>query len=155
MDSYLLTFPNTESAFKISDDIFEIIIDTVNSDVSRRYKMKLIVSELYMNAYMHGNKSDPEKEIDVVLEIDDDSFTATVKDSGAGIARERFKEMVASISAPEDESGRGMSIVHKLCDKVQLFKDSDDKFCVRATMKIERESDPEKRGRKKKKLEAV
>lgn len=90
--------------------------------------------------------------IDVILEIDTDMFVVTVKDAGGGIAKERFKEMVASISAPEDERGRGITIIHTLSDKIQLFKDPDNKFCIKATKEIIKQP----KGRKKKKtVEAV
>jgi len=156
MIRYCFTFPNTEKAFRISDEIFGLVVDTVDADVLERQRMKLILSELFMNAYIHGNKSDPAKNVDVLIEIEGDDFTATVKDQGEGIAKERFKEMVQSISNPEDESGRGITIVHKLSDKVQLYKDKDDKFCIRAIRKIEKqEPAAKKRPGKRSKVEAM
>lgn len=151
---YDFKFPSEESAFRISDEVFGLVIDTIDADISERHKMKLIVSELFMNAYLHGNnlKSRTRKSIDVILEIDSDLFVVTVKDEGGGIAKERFKEMVASISAPEDESGRGITIIHTLSDKIQLFKDPDNKFCIKATKEIIKQK---KKRKKKKTMEAV
>lgn len=149
---YDFKFPSEESAFRVSDEIFGLVIDTIDADISDRYKMKLIVSELFMNAYLHGNNQKLCKSIDVILEIDTDMFVVTVKDEGGGIAKKRFKEMVASISAPEDESGRGITIIHTLSDKIQLFKDPDNKFCIKATMEIIKQP---KRRKKKKTVEAV
>ncbi len=149
---YDFKFPSEESAFRISDEIFGLVIDTIDADISKRHKMKLIVSELFMNAYIHGNNQKPFKSIEVILEIDTDMFVVTVKDEGGGIAKERFKEMVASISSPEDESGRGITIIHTLSDKIQLFKDPDNKFCIKATLEIIKQ--PKSR-KKKKTVEAV
>ncbi|MEE9554825.1 MAG: ATP-binding protein [candidate division Zixibacteria bacterium] len=155
MLKYAFRFPNEDSAFTISDDIFGRVIDTIDTDIAERHKMKLIVSELFMNAYLHGNNRDNSKSIDVEMEIDSELFVVTVKDEGGGIAKERFKEMVASISAPEDESGRGITIVQRISDKIQLFKDSDDKFCIKATKKIKKQAKQPKKRKKKKSLEAV
>jgi len=157
MIKYQFTFPNTETAFKISDEIFAKVIDTIDADVFERQRIKLIVSELFMNAYVHGNDADPSKSIDVQLEFEKDSFTAIVKDQGEGITKDRFHEMVQSISDPEDESGRGITIVHRLSDKVQLYRDKDDKFCVKATKKIiTQQPEPAKsRSGKRRKMEAV
>jgi len=90
MNRYFFSFPNTEEAFRISDDVFGHVIDTVDADISERQRMKLIVSELVMNAYLHGNKFDTKKRIEVALEIDASDFIATVKDEGTGFTKQRI-----------------------------------------------------------------
>lgn len=135
MIEYRLSFSSAEKAYNISDDIFKIIIDTIDTDLVEKNRLRLIVSELYMNAYVHGNEKDPAKVIDVVLRIGDGDFTVIVKDQGPGVSEQKFKELADSVSAYDDPSGRGIKIVHKLCDKVQTFRDNDDKSCVRATRK--------------------
>lgn len=136
MNRYFFSFPNTEEAFRISDDIFGHIIDTVDADISERQRMKLIVSELFMNAYLHGNKFNTQKHIDVALEIDVNEFIATVKDEGTGFTKQRFKKMVEAISDLDSNSGRGIKIIHELSDKINVFKDEKGKFCIRAFRKF-------------------
>ncbi len=140
MNKYSFSFPSTEEAFRISDSVFATVIDTFGGSVSEKHRMKIIVSELFMNAYLHGNKIDQSKYIDVILEIEDDEFVAIVKDQGSGFTRERFRSMVDSISEPESKGGRGIKIVHKLSDRIQLFMDKGDKFCIKASKKLAKES---------------
>lgn len=136
MTRYFFSFPSTEEAFKISDDIFSMIIDTIDIGIAERQRLKLIVSELYMNAYLHGNKADASKFIDVAMEIGPEGFVTIVKDEGAGLTKVRFKEMVESIADVESVSGRGIRIVYKLSDKVRVFKDERGKFCIKSIRKI-------------------
>ncbi len=136
MERYAFSFPSTARAYGISADILNPVIDSMVVDSPEKQRLKLIVSELVMNAYAHGNKEDPDKTIDVIIQVDDEDFIVTVRDQGGGLKQERFGEIVTSVSEKSDESGRGMKIVNKLCDQVQLFRDEDDKFCIRAIRRI-------------------
>ncbi len=136
MDKYTFSFPYTSRAYEISADILNPVIESLIVDVSEKQRLKLIVSELVMNAYIHGNNGDPDNALDVVIMVDDEDFIVTVKDQGKGLDEGKFKDIVMSVSDEGDESGRGMKIVNKLCDQVQLFRDEDDKFCIRVTRKI-------------------
>ena len=71
-----------------------------------RHRLKVIVSELFVNAYLHGNKADPEKCIDVVLEIDEYNFVVIVKDRGDGLSREKVKALSRAIVDHQTEHGR-------------------------------------------------
>ncbi len=136
METYTFSFPNTARAYGISPEIVNPVIDSLIADAPEKYRLKLIVSELVMNAYIHGNKGDPNKTIDVAMQIDDEQFVVMVKDQGGGLNDEKFHEIVMSASGESDESGRGMKIVQRLSDRVQLYKDKDDKFCIRVTRRI-------------------
>jgi anti-sigma regulatory factor (Ser/Thr protein kinase) len=136
MIRYFFSFPSTEEAFKISDDIFGLIIDTVDVDFAERQRLKLIVSELYMNAYLHGNGTDVRRFIDVSMEFGKDEFITIVKDEGTGMTGQRFEEIVESVVDPESTSGRGIGIVYKLSDRVRVFKDERGKFCIKSVKKL-------------------
>ena len=138
MVRYFFSFPSTEEAFKISDDIFGRVIDTIDIEIAERHRLKLILSELYMNAYLHGNKEDISRFIDVSMEIGPDEFIAVVKDEGAGITVRRFQELVGKTADFESDSGRGIRIVNKLSDKIELFKDETGKFCIKAARKFKK-----------------
>jgi len=139
MVRYFFSFSSTEKAFKISDDVFGLIIDTVDVDIAERQRLKLIVSELYMNAYLHGNKADRSKFIDVCMEIGEEEFVIIVKDEGTGMTGLRFNEMVDSMVDPESSTGRGIRIVYNLSDRMRIFKDERGKFCIKAVKRLNRE----------------
>ena len=136
MSKFYFSFPSTETALKVSDDIFGILIGNLNIDGFEQHRLKIVVSELFVNAYLHGNNSDPSKYIDVIIEFDDEEFVVTVKDQGNGIGREKFKVLAETLSASMDEHGRGVKIMRKLSDKVDFFKDADGRFCMRAIKKF-------------------
>jgi serine/threonine-protein kinase RsbW len=123
-------------SLRVADDIFGIIIDAQNIERMERHRLKVIVSELFVNAYLHGNKADPAKYIDVVLEIDENEFVVIVKDRGDGLSREKVKALSHAVVDPQSEHGRGLGMMHRLGDKVDSFKDSDGRFCVRVAKKI-------------------
>jgi anti-sigma regulatory factor (Ser/Thr protein kinase) len=136
MIRYFFTFPSVEGAFKISDDIFGLIIDTVDVGIAERQRLKLIMSELYTNAYLHGNGADGSRFIDVCMEIGEDEFVTIVKDEGTGMSRQRFQEMVESAADSDSTAGRGIRLVYKLSDRVRVFNDEKGKFCVKAAKKL-------------------
>jgi len=136
MNSYHFSFPTTETTLRICDFILGSLIDTAKASDSDKHRFKVIVSELVMNAYNHGNKADPEKYIDISIEMDEPELEVVVKDQGQGVARETFKAFVDSYSDPEDEHGRGIKLVCTFSDKVNLFRDGSGRFCVRARMTL-------------------
>jgi anti-sigma regulatory factor (Ser/Thr protein kinase) len=136
MSKFTFSFPTTEMSLRVADDVFGIIIDAQNLDRMDRHRLKVIVSELFVNAYLHGNRADPEKYIDVVLEVSGDEFVAIVKDSGNGLSKEKVKALSHTVVDPKSEHGRGLGIMHRLGDRVDSFRDSDGRFCVRVAKKI-------------------
>ncbi|UCE67760.1 MAG: ATP-binding protein [Candidatus Zixiibacteriota bacterium] len=138
MVKYSFSFPSTEEAFIISDDIFGRVIDTFDVGIGERQRLKLIVSELYMNAYLYGHKDNASKIIDVSLEVGTDRIVTIVKNEGRGMSERRFKELVETADDFESDSGRGIRIVHKLSDNVKLFRDETGKFCIESTKKLKK-----------------
>jgi serine/threonine-protein kinase RsbW len=138
MSKFYFSFPSTETAFRVSDDIFGILIGNLNVDGFEKHRLKVVVSELFVNAYLHGNNGDPSKYIDVIMEFSDEEFAVTVKDQGNGIGREKFKALAETLSASMDDHGRGVKIMRRLSDRVDFFKDSDGRFCMRAIKKFDK-----------------
>jgi serine/threonine-protein kinase RsbW len=136
VEIYTFSFPNTARAYGISAEILNPVVNSLAAGAPEKQRLKLIVSELVMNAYIHGNRGDPRKTIDVIIQFDENQFVTVVKDQGRGFKEEDYRRMVTAVSGEGDESGRGMKIVHKLCDQVQLYKDEDDKFCIRVTRRM-------------------
>ena len=136
MSKYYFSFPSTETSLKVSDDIFGILIGSLEIDDLEKHRLKIVVSELFVNAYLHGNNADPSKYIDVVIEFDDGGFVVIVKDQGNGIERDKFKALAVTLSASLEDRGRGIKIMRRLSDRVDFFKDSDGRFCMRAIKKF-------------------
>lgn len=137
MTRYSFSFPGTEEAYEISDYIFGRVIDTMDVGAVTRQKLKLLLSELFMNAYLHGVGDDVSRRIDVTIEFGVDKFVAVVKDPGRGLTEEQYKSLAEAEVDYESESGRGIKIIHKLSDKVELYRDEEGKFCVKCSKNLD------------------
>jgi anti-sigma regulatory factor (Ser/Thr protein kinase) len=136
MSRFVFSFPTTELSLRVADDIFGIVIDSQVIDRVEKHRLKVIVSELFVNAFLHGNRSDPKKFIEVVLEVGDAEFVVTVKDNGNGAPRKTLQALACSPVDANAENGRGMGIMHKFADKFDSYRASDGRFCVRVARKI-------------------
>lgn len=79
------------------------------------FKLRVIYSELIINAITHGNKQDPSKRVELIVSLNDYSVVSTIKDEGGGFdyaALFRPKNLMETVL----EQGRGLQIVHSLTD---------------------------------------
>ena len=75
---------------------------------------KVVLSELMINAIIHGNGGKSEKPVDVSVDILSDKIRVKVTDRGFSFKPDKCKK--------DDilcESGRGLSICHILCRKLE------------------------------------
>ena len=82
-------------------------------------KILVATLEAVNNAITHGNKTDPQKMVDVEIQFEDTNMTITVTDEGSGFDP-------ASIPDPtkpeniEELSGRGVFLMSKLADSISF-----------------------------------
>lgn len=101
----------------------ESIIDSVTSEIGIKQENygKVLVSalEAVNNAIIHGNKSDPLKNVDIEITYDEKNLEIKVTDEGVG-----FKpESVPDPTEPENiESlnGRGIFLMSRLADDLEF-----------------------------------
>lgn len=87
------------------------------------FEIKLIVSEALNNSFVHGNKSDKNKPINMTCELDEKKLTLTVTDCGNGIENlESYKEINEDNIL--EESGRGLYIIRCYTDEVEFKNNS-------------------------------
>ena len=81
-------------------------------------KMMIAVTELVMNAIVHGNKEDESKSVKVCIELDDSEMKIVIEDEGAGF-------IISEIPDPTEienllfAHGRGVYIAKALVDKLE------------------------------------
>lgn len=93
-------------------------------DESTLFDVRLILSELMINGYEHGNRSNMNKRIYVTLQLEDSDITLSVRDEGQGFVFDCVDPMDASCC-----SGRGLMLVQKLADSVRI-----DNNCITAVV---------------------
>jgi len=82
------------------------------------FEIKLCVEEAVRNAIVHGNKSDPKRQVRLGYWVDKGVLNIEVEDEGAGFDHKLVKDPT------EDEnilrnSGRGVYLIKKLMDNVE------------------------------------
>jgi serine/threonine-protein kinase RsbW len=78
--------------------------------------------EACSNAIEHGNKFSPEKQVSVTIRFNDRTFTAIVKDQGAGFDFEK-KLREEPDPDPMSERGRGILIMRAFTDGLKFSYD--------------------------------
>ncbi|MCX7841901.1 MAG: ATP-binding protein [Clostridia bacterium] len=115
--------PAVKEVIRYLEDIYGLIDD------SSVFELKVILSELISNAVKHGNRENYNKEVKVRAGVTNDGKVfISVEDEGEGHDYNTFA-MKASMSAHQEcdifdmkETGRGILIVNKLCDRVKFNK---------------------------------
>lgn len=75
------------------------------------FKLRLILDELIINSYKHGNKKVFDRKINCLVLVDDDYCLVKVKDEGDGIN-------IKNSDDPLAENGRGIMLVSAISDEL-------------------------------------
>lgn len=126
-----MTESNYKKVFKSNllsiKDISKEILDYIKNIVPQvdgedLFDLRLILNELLVNAVIHGNKNVENKHISIELEIKEGPIIiGTITDEGSGF---NYRPFLKKHTYQKDdclvESGRGITIVHSLSDKISF-----------------------------------
>jgi serine/threonine-protein kinase RsbW len=105
--------------------IVEKAIDevTIEMGISPDNYGKILVStmEAVNNAIMHGNKSNPEKVVDIEIAFKTNVLKITVEDEGQGFRPEEVPDPTLPENI-EEINGRGVYLMSRLSDKLKFSK---------------------------------
>ena len=93
-----------------------------------RFIVRVALCEALANAIQYGNRLDPEKNVDVRVQVDDDALQVFVHDEGEGFDP-------TQIPNPTDpdrvnlEKGRGLFLIRQLMDEV-CFNARGNSICM-------------------------
>jgi serine/threonine-protein kinase RsbW len=82
----------------------------VGLDRDRGHDLALAVSEAASNVVKHGS---PTGQLELIQD-DDRALIAQISDHGPGMT-----STTVNLPTPESESGRGLYLIHQLCDRVE------------------------------------
>ena len=91
-------------------------LNDLDYDEDLIFKIRLILDELIINSYKHGNNMDYDKLIEVTLLFDQNHALIKVKDEGEGINYGKTRNLLA-------DHGRGIQLVSNLADNL-LVRDN-------------------------------
>lgn len=89
-------------------------INLIVEDEDLLFDLRLILNELLINAFTHGNKKDLGKAMHLSLILDDIELKIKVMDEGRGVNSADYCYNCADLK----NHGRGLVIVEKLADSV-------------------------------------
>jgi serine/threonine-protein kinase RsbW len=96
------------------------------------YAIDLAVRESVANAVKHGNKFDPERDVEVTLQLLQEGIEISVRDHGPGF----HPEEIADPTDPANllkASGRGIFFMRTFMDEVEWFNHDGGGMVVRMT----------------------
>lgn len=104
--------------------VLEDCLERWKVDEDTRHWIGLAVREAVANAIKHGNREDPDKQVEVDLIVDAGELVVRVRDQGPGFD----PDLVSDPLAPENllrPGGRGIFYIRRLMDGVEYrFGDS-------------------------------
>ena len=105
--------------------IVENAIDETTSEIgiTQDNYGKVLVStlEAVNNAIIHGNKSNPEKIVDIEIEFKSNNLEIKITDEGIGFKPEEIKDPTMPENL-EALNGRGIFLMSHLADKIRYSK---------------------------------
>jgi serine/threonine-protein kinase RsbW len=105
--------------------IVENAIDSATNEIgiSPDNYGKILVStlEAVNNAILHGNNSNPEKIVDIMISYKNSELSITVKDEGLGFRPEKVPDPTVPENI-ESINGRGVFLMSRLADELKFNK---------------------------------
>lgn len=133
------TIPSTlEAADKVITEAMRIVRRT---ETGRRHEeeIELAMREAVINAIVHGNHSDPKKEVQVCCACDNhDHIFIIVQDEGTGFDPRKLPDP----TRPENllsTHGRGIFLINQLMDRVKFDKGGREIRMVKAPRPTDKE----------------
>ena len=120
----------------------------VASEVARRlgfdpeeeFRFAVCVSEAYTNAFIHGNKSNPSKSINVVFAWDEETVRVDVEDQGEGKPEALHLDDSRPDIDCEKSGGRGVGIMKLFADRIEVEERQEGGLRVSISFRLRRKS---------------
>ena len=104
----------------------ESVIEKINEEFclppEKFLNLQIAISEVLVNAIVHGNKENPDKNVYIELSFDENEFSINVRDEGTGFDINMIPDPTQDANLLK-EHGRGIFIIKSLCDNLD-FKSS-------------------------------
>jgi serine/threonine-protein kinase RsbW len=114
---------------KLVDDVCDLF------DIKEEIYGHILVAltEAVNNGFLHGNKANPNVNIEVTFKVKNDALIFTVKDEGPGFNYDTLPDPTDPKNI-EKPSGRGIFLMKHLCDTV-CFEDNGSKVIMEFKLK--------------------
>lgn len=131
-----LTIPSRLELLPLVDQLTAGISERMDFDEESRVQISISVLEAGTNAIQHGNRVDPNKQVDMAFQIHPDRLEVVVKDRGPGFD---LSKVTSDITTPEhllDLRGRGIYMMRSCMDAVDFKFEPDGTTCRLVKAKV-------------------
>jgi serine/threonine-protein kinase RsbW len=132
-----VSLPSILGYERIAMDCSASLAKFIGFSADRVDDLKTAVAEACMNAIEHGNRLRPDARVLVTMNFEDDAFTVSVTDEGAGIPELPKKpDIEQKIEEKETPRGLGIYLMQQLVDQVEFNEMTDTGHVVRMVIKM-------------------
>ncbi|MCK4858462.1 MAG: ATP-binding protein [candidate division Zixibacteria bacterium] len=119
MNQVKLSFKAVSGDFdEFYQSVYEMA-DRLKLSGTERFRFVLCISEAFTNAFVHGNKQDPSKVINVNFRWDESTVQVDIEDEGAGKADQIDLEHATAVAA-DQTGGRGIGFLKEYADRIKV-----------------------------------
>jgi|GEM_PF-679501 len=126
---------NSNSSIKISSDLTNIkkvfswlekTLFALVNDKNKKSTLSLVVQEALVNAIVHGNKENKNKNVTLCYEVIEKDVHLKITDEGDGISKSSMQKDESDIKEDDllKDSGRGIILIKHFCKDVIFDKNS-------------------------------
>lgn len=123
MKNYTLSISSSKRNISHVEDLLTVVNKEFGLDEDKFQRLQIAVSEMMMNAIVHGNKEQSNKSVNITIEHNESKITVIVKDEGNGFDIESIPDPTTYENVSKI-SGRGLFIVRALVDEFS-YKHTD------------------------------
>ena len=120
--------PDLEVVEEVVDVIARHCLASGLTAHTARFNLRVALSEALANAIVYGNRLDPDKRVEVRVEVGPDGFAVHVRDEGTGFDPSSVPDPTQP-DRVERPDGRGLFLIRQLVDHVS-FNDRGNAICM-------------------------
>lgn len=117
MNEIKIEIPSLPENIRVVESFIDNVNEKYHFNEDQYGNIMVAVTESVNNAILHGNKSDPDKNVHLKLRFDDDKMVFIVEDQGTGFDYNNLPDPTAPENL-EKIGGRGIFLMRSLCDEV-------------------------------------
>ncbi|GIV54627.1 MAG: hypothetical protein KatS3mg039_1145 [Candidatus Kapaibacterium sp.] len=119
MERYQLIEPSDRAIIPRIESFLRSIPAVEELSPERRFNLIVATMEAVTNAIVHGNKSNPEKNVEIWVDEDNDAITVHVRDYGSGFDPQALPDPRRRENLLR-EGGRGVFLMRSLVDVLEF-----------------------------------
>lgn len=119
MEAQKLSIKSKSENLSLIERLVEEVCDSYDITEDHYGNILVALTEAVTNAIQHGNKSNPEKNIDIFFQSEESSIAFIIKDQGEGFDFDHLPDPTDPENI-EKPNGRGVFLMRNLADKVEF-----------------------------------